>query len=346
MKIVKKQQLITADDILAKISEYDIYRYYFGNFFINKITNNHLRGEKTPSFIIGNKLGGLSHFDFGDKRWRGNCFNLVQQIKYCNFDTALKTIDQDFGLGLFKNSVVQTSDIIKWKEPKISKIAKLPTIQVIVRKTFTNKELDYWAEYFQTEEDLREENVFVPKSIYINGERKKLYEKELTFCYFSPEIKKWKIYCPESPEISFIKNGKKQIINKKWYSNVPFNYIEHMEKVHNCNNAFIAKSRKDRMVLKKALKTDAIIVTQAEDPACFTESNIARLKANSQQQITVFDNDKKGKESSLWLTENHNFKHCNVPDKYINRKCSDFADLAKRYGLNRVRSHFKEKKLI
>lgn len=345
MKLIKNK-FITKDDILEHVSEYDIYRYYFGEFKLNQVTNNHLRGELTPSFIIGNKGTGLSHFDFGDKYWRGNCFTLVQQIKYCNFDTALRTIDRDFGLGLFEKTLLKTKNIITWEEPVDAKVSKTPLIQVITRKIFNLKELEYWEDFGQGKDDLKSENVFAPKQIFINGIRKKFYENELTFCYFSPEIEKWKIYCPHSPSISFMKEGKEIIIPKKWYSNIPFDYIEHLETLKNDKPVFIAKSRKDRMVLKKALQTNSIIVTQAEDPCCFTNDTIKTIINNSNTQITCFDSDKKGKESSQWLTDNYNFKYCNVPDKYIKKNINDFAALAARYGLKRVTDHFKKKKMI
>lgn len=339
---VKIKKIITKDNILEKISEYDIYRYYFGKFTINKITNNNLRKETKPSFIIGNKLGGLSHKDFGDMYWRGNCFNLVEQIYYCDYQTALKIIDRDFGLQLFDSSPIKTEQIIQWKEPVISTRVKSPLIQIIT-KNYNKKELDYWEDYYQGLDDLKAENIFVPKKIFIDGQRKEFYEKELTFWYFSPEINKWKIYCPNSPETSFFKDGKKTIINKKWYSNIPFDYIEHIDKLNNCDTAFIAKSKKDKLVLQKALNTDCIVITQAEDPSCFSDENIKKILNQSKQQVVVYDSDKKGKSSSLFLTNNYGFKHCNPPDKYLSKKISDFADLANTYGLKKVTDHFKTK---
>jgi hypothetical protein len=342
MKIKKRNENVK-EKILNKIGEYDIYRFYFGEFRINRRVNNHLRGEKTPSFIIGNKYNNLNHFDFGEKYWRGDCFDLVQQINYCDFNTSLKIIDKDFGLGLFDSKVeVKTKEVITWKKPVSVQNVKPPLIQITTRK-FNKKELDYWDQYYIGLDELKSENIYVPKSIYINGERKKFYEKELTFCYFSPEIQKWKIYCPESPEMVFIKNGQAVKLNKKWYSNIPFNYVEHLEKIENCDTVFIAKSKKDLLVLRKALETNCIIITQAEDPSCFSEELIQQIKTNSKTQVTVFDVDKKGKESSMWLTENYGFKHCNVPDIYLDKGITDFADLAREEGLNKVTKHFKEK---
>ena len=92
------------------------------------------------------------------------------------------------------------------------------------------------------------------------------YEFELIFCYYYPEIQNWKIYRPLADK------------KKKWFTNVPFDYIEGMNRLNNCDIAFISKSKKDYMVLKKALGLSCIIISQAEDLSCFNEQTIEILK--------------------------------------------------------------------
>ena len=153
----QKKLELTADNILSKISEMIIYRYYFGSFELNEATYNHLRGEDrsgTPSFIISNRYGHLHHKDFamGDD-WSGNCFKLVQQIHGCSYNEALKIIDRDLGLGILPehNSGIYRKLKRELKVPdETSKRYSL--IQVVTRK-FTKEELGYWKQYNISEQE-------------------------------------------------------------------------------------------------------------------------------------------------------------------------------------------------
>src|SRR5688572_29318762 len=111
---------LSKENILKRISTYDIYRFYHGNFKINEVTVNRHRGEKDPSLIIGNKLSNeLTHKDFGDYNWRGDAFHFVMQIHNCDFKMALSIIDRDFNLGLGGGKVVEGRRVVTWRQPEI-----------------------------------------------------------------------------------------------------------------------------------------------------------------------------------------------------------------------------------
>lgn len=332
MKLVKKQVPITKEFILGRVSEYDVYRAFFGDFTLNRICKNHLRGEKKASFMIGTKSGHVTHVDFVDKYWKGDCFNLVQQIYNCDYIASLHVIAQKFGLVASEVDPVR----IDWTQPKIIE-PKSTLIQVTARK-FNKRELDYWADFYQGEEDLKRENIYAISKAYIDRARVRVYEHSMSFAYHYPEIDKFKLYCPEDPEV----NG----VSWKWRTNCDFDYIEHLDKIQGCKYAFISKSKKDTMVLRKALETDCLITTQSENPACFSEEVIKRLKNNSEEQVTIFDGDDPGKRNSMYLTENYGFKHCNVSDYYVRKGVKDFADMARVYGIRKVTKHFKTKNYI
>ena len=340
----KRKIILTADAILEKISTYDIYRFYQGPFKINRVAVNKWRAEKDPSLIIGNKLTNeLTHKDFGDYSWRGNAFNFVQQIHHCDFPTALATIDKDFGLGILNGSNVITKPaIISWKEPEIE-LKPPPIIQIVYYSKMSKRHLDYWAKYEQGEDDLKREHIYQPKEIWRN--KKKIPVGDLlTFAYIYESIDKVKLYRP----LAHKKTEKTSPNQWKWDSNVPFNYVDNAAAISpDCDRMFLTKSKKDRMVLMKALQTDCIADFQAEDPACIPEDFITQCEKIPNRWI-ISDNDKKGKEFSWWLTKKHGFKHVNVPDKYLTSdpKCTDFADLCYHYGIDTVIQHFKNKKII
>lgn len=338
-----KTSTLEKDDILAKVTTYDIYRFYHGSFVVNDVCKNYHRGETNPSLIITSRLATqLRHKDFGDKSWQGDCFNFVQQIHNCDFPTALKIIDRDMNLGLTDGKVDSTKKIITWEQPEVE-IKRPPLFQVIYYSNMSKQALEYWAKFGVGQAELKKENIYYPAEIWRN--RKKIpIGNLLTFAYHYPEIDKWKIYRPFAP-----KRTENTHINQwKWDSNVPFDYIDNMQAIKgDCDSVFLAKSKKDRLVLQRALGTDCIADVQAEDAGCLTFENLEQFKQVKNRYI-ISDNDKKGKEFSWWLTKEHGFKHVNVPDKYLTEipKCTDFADLCYHHGMEAVTNHFKSKGII
>jgi len=347
--MIKGRQIskLRTEEILKRISSYDIYRFYQGPFKVNHICVNKHRGEKDPSLIIGNKVSqNLTHKDLGDYSWRGDCFQFVQQINGCDFTTALKIIDRDFNLGLAEGKVVNIKpSVITWETPEIE-TKRAPIFQIVYYSHMSKRGLDYWAKFGQGEDDLRREHIYQPKEIWRNKRKVPLGDL-MTFCYFYPDIEKWKIYRPFAPK----KDLKTPMNQWKWDSNVPFDYVDNLGPALgcpvDCEKFILAKSKKDRMVLMKALETTCVADVQAEDPASLDDNALGLMK-QVPNRIIVSDNDKKGKEFSWWLTKNHGFKHANVPDKYLTEgpKCTDFADLCYHYGMETVVNHFKTKGLL
>ena len=330
---------ITKEKILKLISSYDIYRYYNGPFKVNSILVNKHRGEKNPSLIISSRLKSvLTHKDFGDSKWKGDCFDFVKQIHNCNFFEALSIINRDFNLGLNGKKIDLKNKVITWKKPVIE-INNPPLFQIIYYDGYTKEALDYWKKLGQSEEDLKREKIYQPKEIWRNKAKLPLGSL-LTFCYYYKDIKAWKIYRPFAP-----KRTKNTFINQwKWDTNVPFDYVDNMSSLENSDMIVISKSKKDRMVLMKALGIKNIIDIQAEDVGCLSKALIDRFPS-FKTKIIVGDNDKKGTEFSWWLTNNYGFKHVNVPYEYLNSnpKCTDFADLCYNYGIEKVTEYFKSK---
>lgn len=328
---------------MSKITCYDIYRFYHGNFKLNELTVNRHRGEKDASLLIGNKLtNDLTHKDFGDYRWRGDAFHFVKQIFNCDYPTALAIIDRDFNLGLGGDGkIIEGKRIVTWEQPEVL-TKKPPFFQIKTLSTLTKEGWDYWSRLHQGEEDIKRENIYMAAEIFRNR-RKMWLGNLLTFCFHYPEINAWKLYRPFA-----VKSNKQQPLHLwKWDTNIPFDYVEDLDNVRGCTKAFLAKTKKDKMVLRTALETTCIANLHAEDPACVSEETI-EVFHEIPERYAIMDNDKKGKETSWWLTKEHGFKHVNVPDKYLTEdpKCTDFPDLAWFHGIEKVTEHFKSKGII
>jgi hypothetical protein len=329
-----KKTMLSMDAILSRISEYDIFRYYMPthDWKLNVVTYSPFRKENNPSFVIGNKLGYLSFIDFADTSKRGDCFNFVQTLFNLRDNSeVLKLIDKDFNLGF--TTGVYSDDykkiVSEYKQPEeIGKRYSL--IQATTRK-FTQEELAYWAEYHQDIQDLRDNNIYSIKTLYLNKSKFPLKENELRFGYLYGTS--WKIYRPFADKKS------------KWMpNNVPITTMDGLQDVEDCKIAFINKSKKDYMVMKKVFPCSCAV--QNEGVGCFSHENVEYLKANSDRQILSFDSDITGVQNSQQITKLFDFGYCNVPKKYLTEGIKDWADLAKVYGMKTVEQILKQKGIL
>jgi DNA primase len=325
---------LTPQAVLQKISEYDIFRFYMPEkgWRINQATFSPFRQENNPSFVIGNKKGFLSFIDFADTSKRGDCFTFVKMLhNLSSMDDVLRMVDRDFGLGFLPNTATGDYKIItkEYKQPEdIGK--RYSIIQVITRK-FTQEELSYWNDYHQSLDDLRANNVYAIKKLYFNKQLFPLKDTELRFGYLYDGH--WKIYRPFADK------------KNKWVpNNVPITMMDGKENIVNCKVAFINKSKKDYMVMKKVFPCSCAV--QNEGLGCFSDENVEYLKANSDRQILSFDSDETGVHNSKQITELFGFDYTNVPRKYLSEGIKDWADLVKTYGYYPVENYLRQKQLL
>lgn len=329
----KKKVVLTQETILKRISEYDIYKYYMPEKWEpNHVTNSPFRYDPTPSFLISNKYGNLGYIDFGDDQFRGDCIHFVRQLySLPSLDITLKKIDQDFGLGISsgKPTNVYKKIISQYKQPE--SVGKRYTKIQVQPKKFTNSDLAYWNLFHLDEIDLKREDIYSVSKIFLNKKRFTFDETQPIFGYYYDGY--WKIYRP-------FENKK-----RKWLpNNVPITTMDGKDCIKNVDIAFINKSKKDYMVIRKVLIASCAV--QNEGIACFSQENIKFLRENSKMQVLSFDSDIAGVKSSLQITKLFNFGYCNVPRKYLAEGIKDWADLAKKYGMKEIENYLKLKQII
>lgn len=325
---------LTPDAILDKISEYDIYKMYMPhqNWKINTVTYSPFRNEKTPSFMIGYRGGGLTFIDFGDTSLKGNCFIFVKLLfNMSSLNDVLMMIDRDFDLGIVNSSTTHNYERIVKDYEQPTATAKIEYfIQVKTRK-FTHEELAYWNGYYQDVDDLRANNVYSIDTVYLNKQKFPIKDSELRFGYLYEGH--WKIYRPFADK------------KNKWMpNNVPITMMDGLNDIKDCDVAFINKSKKDYMVMKKIFPCCCAV--QNEGMGCFSEENVEYLKDNSERQILSFDSDETGVKNSQLITDKFDFEYCNVPKLYLGEGIKDWADLARIHGLKAIEKYLIEKELI
>ncbi len=329
----RKRIRLTTDSILEKISEYDIYKMYMPhqNWKINVVTYSPFRNEKNPSFIIGYRGGALRFVDFGDSSKKGGCFNFVMTLFNVSLNDALLMIDRDFDLGIVTVSSTKNYEriVADYAQPTATSKREY-FIQVKTRK-FTNEELAYWNGYYQDIDDLRANNVYSIDAVYLNKQKFPIKDTELRFGYLYEGH--WKIYRPFADK------------KNKWMpNNVPITMMDGLDDITDCDVAFINKSKKDYMVMKKVFPCCCAV--QNEGMGCFSEENVEFIKENSERQILSFDSDETGVKNSQLITDKFGFEYCNVPRIYLDEGIKDWADLARIHGLKTIEKYLTQKELI
>jgi hypothetical protein len=329
----KKRVNLTTDSILDKISEYDIYKFYMPhqNWKINDVTYSPFRNEKNPSFVIGYRGGALRFVDFGDSSRKGGCFDFVMMLFNIPLREALMMIDRDFDLGIISGSSTKQYERIVSDYAQPTATSKREYfIQVKTRK-FTHEELAYWNAYYQDIDDLRANNVYSIDTVYLNKQKFPIKDSELRFGYLYEGH--WKIYRPFADK------------KNKWMpNNVPITMMDGLDDIRDCDVAFINKSKKDYMVMKKVFPCCCAV--QNEGMGCFSEENVDYIKENSERQILSFDSDETGVKNSQLITDKFGFEYCNVPRIYLDEGIKDWADLARIHGLKTIEKYLTQKELI
>ena len=329
----RKKVKLTPDSILDKITEYDIYKMYMPhqNWKINVVTYSPFRNEKNPSFIIGYRGGALRFVDFGDSSKKGGCFNFVMMLFNVSLNDALLMIDRDFDLGIVSGSSTKEYEriVADYVQPTATSKREF-FIQVKTRK-FTHEELAYWNAYYQDIDDLRANNVYSIDTIYLNKQKFPIKDTELRFGYLYEGH--WKIYRPFADK------------KNKWMpNNVPITMMDGLDDITDCDVAFINKSKKDYMVMKKVFPCCCAV--QNEGMGCFSEENVEFIKENSERQILSFDSDETGVKNSKLISDKFDFEYCNVPRIYLDEGIKDWADLARIHGLKTIEKYLTQKEII
>lgn len=340
MKLPKKEivSLLTKENILSKIDEYDILRAYYPAgraLVLNRRISSPFRKEDNPSFIIGTKYGNITYKDMGDSYFRGDIWHFVKQIEGLkDYNEVLKHIDNKFNLGL-SNGTISTEKpaIINWKTPKLE-IQKPIFIQASLKSRDEEGE-SYLREYGLTLKDMnifKDTKVAFAKELFINKRRQSLSK----FCL---------VYNLKNERGNWIK-AYKPLAKKetKWRSNIPFTEMHGISEIVGCETVILTKSVKDAAVITKFLNLCTTVI-QAEDISAVSEESLEILKSIPNLYVTL-DSDSKGKKVSWELTTLLKCKHVNPPDKLLEQGITDFADMCKVLGPESVIEHFKNKKII
>ena len=272
-------EILNIENILKKVTEYDIFKYYIGEFDDpGKKFCSEIRADKNPSCSIKIMISGKAIYRDWATGETYDCFKYIQQKYGLTLYECLKVISNDFNLGLHSGEVEKnkTMSIIGEhlrKQPKVS-----DTKLRIVSIPFTNNGRSYWDSYGISEGILNLYNVKQISHYYINISLITIPKRDIAFSYAFGNYK-YKILRPFNTEWKWVTNANASII--QGYNQLP-DYGKFL---------FITKALKDVMVLN-SLGFNAI-APQSENTIISLDA-IAGLIQLWDQIIIYYDNDLPG----------------------------------------------------
>ena len=312
--------LITKEDILSKVSEEAIFKYYLGVTPSKKLIVSKFRNDNNPtcSFYRKNKYLYLHDFATGEFI---NCFSCVQKLFNISFTEAIKKIADDFGLTKLgpTNYIAQ---IANFSTPKLD--TKKETLIEVEVKDFSDSELNWWRSFGVYKKTLQKFQVVSCKTVFLNKQIiAQAKDKDYIFGYYGGIVNKipaWRIYYPKRKNYRFLSNWKA-------------NHIQGYDQLAKTGNLLvITKSLKDVMALW-AYKINAIAPTS--ENLFIPDKMLEELKTRFKRIVVFYDNDLPGVSGLNKIKK----LHPELLYFFIPRKlgAKDFSDLRKKYGFHNTK---------
>lgn len=267
---VKVPTNLTLDYILSKVTEYDIYAHYLGQFKVGAIYNSPFRKDKNPSFGIyySKRTKQLLFKDHGT----GDCGNVV---KFVSLYTGLTNYNDILSDIVKRLNITPTTTLDSSKQY----IPSTETIIGVVRQPFTKTDINYWSQFNISEKTLKKFNVDSIKYYLCNGIVKGIY-KETNPMYAYKVYNNFKIYRPLADKYT------------KWRNNLSETDIQGFQQLPAKGDILvITKSLKDVMCL---YEMGIPAISPSSESTWIPDSILEQLKKRFKRIFICFDRDVAG----------------------------------------------------
>lgn len=324
---------LNLNNVLNKVSEVVLWRYYLGHDFeMGRVFNAKYREEKNPSMaLVYTPKGRIRFKDFGNGR-SGDIFNYLGMPETFGLDflDALRKVNRDFSLGLGRDvpskGLTKTAQkqLVKFEKGFVKERKNTPRFEIDARP-YSRLDLDYWEKYGITIETLRLYKVYCVQNLRVNGYGVYTYDQDYPcYAYHFPETDHLKCYYP-------LGNPK----GPRFAGNV--NNLQDIQGYYQCNVKkrrgdevlILTKSMKDVMVLHQ-MGYDAMAINGEEH--YFAEDFIRHIKKYYSTIISLYDPDKAGILGARSLWKAHNIMPFFIPKEYRGEDVKDISDIQLVYG--------------
>lgn len=314
-KRAKLPDNITLDWILSKVTEYDIYAKYIGQFKVGMIYNSPFRKDKNPSFGIyySKRTKQLLFKDHGT----GECGNV---IKFVSLFTG-KTEYNDILSNIVDNlNITNNTKLVSSKQY----IPPTETVIGVVRQEFTDVDINYWKQFNISINTLKKFNVNSIKYYLCNGIVKGTYKRENPM-YAYKVYNNFKIYRPLADKYT------------KWRNNLTDYDIQGYEQLPQKGDIlFITKSMKDVMCLHEM---GYPAVSPSSESTFLPKDVLEQLKTRFKRIIILFDRDTAGVKRSRKLSRETGLEAIFINKKF---KAKDVSDAVKANSFEEIKNWLNE----
>jgi hypothetical protein len=294
---------LSKEYVLTRISEEEIFDKY-GVKVVEGMFRSPLRVDRHPTCrFYRSRNGRLILHDFAG-HFHGDCFDLVQKLKTCNYPQALTDIAKTFNIIEGKpRTPVQSTIVIGPKAVCQLRISSMD---------WDEQHLSWWEEYGVDIDLLKRFNVVPVRQVWLNESlyynRDFTKQSEVVFAYRFGGYD-YKIYFPQRSERRFLHNNPD--ILQGW-SQLP----------SNGDFVVITKAMKDVICLRMF---GIPAVAPMAETSVVTDSVLEILKEQFGKVFALYDRDKVGKIALINLR-----KRGVTPLLMPKETTKDFADLCKK----------------
>ena len=302
MYSTKNAITISIKDILDRLSDYDIYSYYIGQFKIGKLINSPLRSDdNNPSFaIFKGANNGLFFKDHGSGEG-GNALKFVKLIK--NITTREELEKELLRIVRKVNPNVNSA-----KRTYSNSTITTPMTIGIVRQPFTKTDIEFWKKFNIHIDTLKKYNVFSIKYYLCNNTVRGIY-KEDNPMYAYKIYDRFKIYRPHASKYV------------KWRSNTNTEHVQGMEQLPSFGNLLIiTKSLKDVMCLYEMGYNS---ISPSSETTFLPKNILESLKERWKHIVILYDRDKTGVAEARKYSKQFNLDAIFVHKRFKSKDISD-----------------------
>lgn len=314
-KRAKLPDNITLDWILSKVTEYDIYAKYIGQFKVGMIYNSPFRKDKNPSFGIyySKRTKQLLFKDHGT----GECGNVIKFVSLFTGKTEYNDILSDIVDNL---NITNNTKLVSSKQY----IPPTETVIGVVRQEFTDVDINYWKQFNISINTLKKFNVNSIKYYLCNGIVKGTYKRENPM-YAYKVYNNFKIYRPLADKYT------------KWRNNLTDYDIQGYEQLPQKGDIlFITKSMKDVMCLHEM---GYPAVSPSSESTFLPKDVLEQLKTRFKRIIILFDRDAAGVKRSRKLSRETGLEAIFINKKF---KAKDVSDAVEANSFEEIKNWLDE----
>lgn len=305
---------ITKENILAKVTSYDILNHYLLPYHkeqkllaARNISNPFLSEKQdTPSFNIFPTMGSgewrYKDFATGDD---GSCFDLVMKLNNLTFPEALNSIDTD--MNLFLNHITNNTATNQTNKTIIESVVSTHNLQkafTITKREYTAADWSFWGKFKINKETLIKFDVVALAGYSAYNKEGKPYEikvsdSKLMFAYDNGD---WtKIYKPfDERKYKFQYLGTKEADFIFGWKHLPIAD----------DLVFITGGEKDVLCL---VSQGFNAVTLNSETATIQDNIALELKDRFTNVVVLYDNDATGIKQSKILADKYKFINMALP---------------------------------